>query len=277
LKGRNEMSQETITLLVRADDIGSCHAANLACIDVFNRGICRSVELMAPCPWFLEAVALLRANPAFDVGVHLTMTSEWENYKWGPLTHAKSIVSPDGYFHCQYRKREGYPDELVVDGCGWTPEDVENEFRAQIERVRHHIPWVSHLTTHMGYLRNDPVFSAIVDRLTAEYDLAVDPSAHGFERFRGFGENNQALSSAEKVEALRQNLASLPPGRWLFVDHPAYDHPETRAIHHPGYENVAADRQGVVDAWTDSQVLEIVADRAIQLVSYGDVRHGRFA
>jgi predicted glycoside hydrolase/deacetylase ChbG (UPF0249 family) len=269
------MSDQSISLLVRADDIGFCHAANLACIDVFTRGICRSVELMAPCPWFPEAVALLRAHPTYDVGVHLTMTSEWEGYRWGPLTDGKSIVGQDGYFYSRFRKRDGYPDEPVLEGSGWTPEEVEREYRAQIELVRAQIPWVSHVTTHMGYLRDDPVFSAIVERLMAEYDLAVDPAAHGFERFRGFGENSQALSPAEKVETLRANLAALPAGRWIFVDHPAYDHPETRAIGHAGYTNVATDRQGVVDAWTDGQVLEIIAARGIQLVSYADVRHGR--
>ncbi len=127
----------------------------------------------------------------------------------------------------------------------------------------------------MGYLRDDPVFSEIVQRLTADYDLALDLPALGFERFRGFGENSQMLSPADKVSALRQNLETLPPGRWLFVDHPAYDQPETRALHHSGYENVATDRQGVVDAWTDSQVLKIVEDRGIRLVSYADVRQGR--
>ena len=269
------MSQQPTTLLVRADDIGFSHSANLACIDVFKQGICRSVELMAPCPWFPEAVTLLQANPNYDVGVHLTMTSEWDNFKWGPLADAKSIVNDDGYFHSRFVKRDGYPDEIVLADVEWTPDDVEREYRAQIERVRKHIPWVSHVTNHMGYLRDDPVFSEIVERLTAEYELSVDPSAHGFERFRGFGENSQALSSEEKVQSLRQNLATLQPGRWLFVDHPAYDCPEMRAIHHPGYENVAADRQGMVDAWTDSRVLEIIAEREIHLVSYADVQHGR--
>ena len=271
------MSEQPIYLLVRADDIGFCHSANLACIDVFNRGICRSVELMAPCPWFPEAVRLLQANPTYDVGVHLTMTSEWDNYKWGPISGAKSIVNADGYFHTRFRKRDDYPDEIVLEGSGWTPEDVEKEYRAQIELVRKHIPWVSHLSYHMGFLRDDPKFKEIVDRLIQEYDLGVDLTAHGFERFRGFGENNQALAPAEKVQLLRQNLETLAPGRWIFVDHPAYDHPETRAIYHTGYENVAVDRQGVVDAWTDPQVLEIVARRGIQLVSYGDVRQGKIA
>ena len=271
------MPQQPIFLLVRADDIGFSHAANLACIDVFNQGICRSVELMAPCPWFPEAVKLLQANPKFDVGVHLTLTSEWDNYKWGPISDAKSIVAEDGYFHTRYRKRDDYPDEIVFEGSGWTPEDVKKEFRAQIELIRKHIPWVSHMTNHMGYLRDDPAFSEVVNSLMAEYDLAVDLSAHGVERFRGFGENSQALSATEKVTTLRQNLETLPPGRWIFVDHPAYDHPETRAFHHPGYGNVAEDRQGVVEAWTDKGVLDIIAARGIQLVSYADVRQGNLA
>jgi len=269
------MSQPLIYLLVRADDMGFSHAVNMACIDVFKQGICRSVELMAPGPWFPEAVRLLQANPTYDVGVHLTMTSEWDHLKWRPISGAKSIVTEDGYFHTRYRKRDDHPDEIVFEDCGWTPEDVEKEFRAQIELIRKHIPWVSHLSTHMGMLRDNPTFKGIVDRLTAEYDLAVVLAAAGFERFRGFGENSQALSAVEKVETLRQNLETLPPGRWIFVDHPAYDHPETRAIHHLGYENVAVDRQGVVDAWTDRQVLEIITNRGIKLVSYGDVRQGK--
>jgi predicted glycoside hydrolase/deacetylase ChbG (UPF0249 family) len=270
------MSKQSITLLVRADDIGFSHSANLACIDVFNKGICRSVELMAPCPWFPEAVVLLRANPSYDVGVHLTMTSEWDNFKWRPISDAKSIVTEDGYFHTRFRKRDDYPNEIVFVDSDWTVEDVEKEYRAQIDLVRKHIPWVSHVSTHMGFLRDDPGYSGVVERLMAEYDLAVDPSAHGFERFRGFGEDSQSLSPAEKVHMLRRYLEALQPGRWIFVDHPAYDSPESRAIHHPGYENVATDRQGVVDAWTDNQVLEIIAERGIQLVSYADVGRGRF-
>lgn len=266
------MSAESITLLVRADDIGFSHAANLACMDVYHRGICRSVELMAPCPWFPEAVALLQANRGYDVGVHLVLTSEWDNIKWRPLTGAKSIANEDGFFYTRYRKRDDYPDEITVADVAWTPEDVEQEYRAQIELVRKYIPWVSHMTNHMGYLREDEVFSGVVEKLMAEYDLAVDLPAYGFERFRGFGEDSQARSAIEKTELLRANLAALEPGRWLFVDHPAYDHPESRAIGHPGYEHVAADRQGVVDAWTDPQVLEIIKDRNIRLVSYGDVR-----
>ncbi|MEN6428795.1 MAG: ChbG/HpnK family deacetylase, partial [Phycisphaerales bacterium] len=87
-----------IKLVVRADDIGSCHTANLACIQCYREGIVKNVEVMAPCPWFNEAAKMLRENPVFDVGVHLTLTSEWENYKWGPLTQSASLVDGQGYF-----------------------------------------------------------------------------------------------------------------------------------------------------------------------------------
>ncbi|MBX3010263.1 MAG: ChbG/HpnK family deacetylase [Caldilineaceae bacterium] len=271
------MSNEPIYLLVRADDIGFCQAANQACMDVFTQGICRSVEVMAPCPWFPQAVKLLQAQPTYDVGVHLTLTSEWENMKWRPLSAATSLVDDDGYFCHTYRRGQHYPERHPFCEIAWTAADVELELRAQIETIRKHLPWASHITTHMGGLRDNPNFQGIVDRLAADYDLAVNVADHGFERWRGFGENNQALTPAEKAAALRQNLAALGPGKWIFVDHPAYDTPETRAIYHIGYENVAIDRQGVVEAWTDPEVLAIIARRQIQLVSYGDVKRGLVA
>ena len=115
----------------------------------------------------------------------------------------------------------------------------------------------------------------------------VSPGAEGSMRlvsppvgrnmgFMRLGRGHQALLPEEKVEAMRKGLAELAPGRWIHVDHPAYDAPETRAIHHVGYEGVAVDRQGVVDAWTDPEVLSIIEQRGIQLISYGDVKRGIF-
>jgi len=268
------MSAEPIVLLVRADDIGFSHAANEACIRVFTNGICRSVELMAPTPWFPEAVKLLKAHPGFDVGVHFTLTSEWENFRWRPLTGPSTISDADGFFYRTFRKNDNYPDETTFEQGDWRSADVEKELRAQIELVLKHIPWASHATFHMGGLRDNPDFQGVVDGLNAEYGLGVDVTGAGFERFQPFGENNQKLSPAEKTEALRQNLEALQPGRWLHVDHPCLDTHESRAIGHVGYENVAVDRQGVVDAWTDDRVQEIIAQRGIRLVSYGDVKNG---
>lgn len=266
------MASEPIVLLVRADDIGFSHAANEACIRVYTQGICRSVEIMAPTPWFPEAVKLLHAHPGYDVGVHFTLTSEWENFKWRPLTGPSSVAAEDGYFYRTFRKNDNYPDEFTFEQGDWTAGDVEKELRAQVELIRTRIPWVSHATFHMGGLRDNPDFQGVVDGLVAEYGLGVDMS--GFERFRAFGENSQKKSSQEKVAALRESLAALGPGRWLHVDHPCLDTHESRAIGHVGYEMVAADRQGVVDAWTDPGVLEIIRERGIRLVGYGDVKQG---
>ena len=74
-------NEDQIYLLIRTDDIGSFHAANLACIETYQNGIAQSVELMAPCAWFLEATKMLNENPGFDVGIHLVLTSEWSNIR----------------------------------------------------------------------------------------------------------------------------------------------------------------------------------------------------
>jgi len=114
-----------IKLVVRADDIGSCHTANLACIQVYREGIARSVEVQVPCPWFNEAARMLRENPGYDVGVHLTLTSEWENYKWGPLTQAPSLVDAQGHFFPMTSQRADFPPGTGFLESGWKIEEVE--------------------------------------------------------------------------------------------------------------------------------------------------------
>lgn len=94
-----QAQQGEIRLLVRGDDIGSSQAANQACINSYRNGIMRSVELMVPCPWFLDAARLLKENPGLDVGIHLVLNSEWAAMKWRPLTCAPSLVDSNGYFY----------------------------------------------------------------------------------------------------------------------------------------------------------------------------------
>jgi len=108
-----------IKLVVRADDIGSCHTSNLACIKCYREGIVKSVEVQVCCPWFNEAVKMLRENPGLDVGVHLTLTSEWENYKWGPLTQAPSLVDAQGDFYPQTAQRPDFPPNTGFLQSGW--------------------------------------------------------------------------------------------------------------------------------------------------------------
>ena len=85
-------------LIVRADDMGSFQSSNVACMEGFKNGIETSIEVMPTTAWFPEAARLLRENPGIDVGVHLTITSEWDNVKWRPLTHCPSLTDSNGYF-----------------------------------------------------------------------------------------------------------------------------------------------------------------------------------
>ena len=104
-----DLNSQSINLLIRGDDIGSSHTANVACIESYKNGIMRSVELMVPGPWFPEAVRLLNENPGLDVGVHLVVTSEWNDIKWRPLTCCPSLVDKDGYFYPMIWQRKDFP------------------------------------------------------------------------------------------------------------------------------------------------------------------------
>jgi hypothetical protein len=85
-------------IIIRGDDMGYSHSGNEALIKSYKEGIETSIEMIVPSPWFPEAVKMLTDNPNIDVGIHLAITSEWDNVKWRPLTDCKSIKDPDGYF-----------------------------------------------------------------------------------------------------------------------------------------------------------------------------------
>ena len=105
-----------IRLIVKGDDMGAAHGINVGTIKAYKEGILRTTNVIVAGPWFLEAAKLLRENPGLDVGVHLALTSEWDNVKWRPLTHAPSIVDADGYFFPAVVPRPGYPPEHQHQG-----------------------------------------------------------------------------------------------------------------------------------------------------------------
>src|SRR4029079_1356871 len=96
-------------LLVRGDDLGAARSINAACVDACQEGICRSVEVLVPGPWFLDAVMRLKDAPQTDVGVHLCLTSEWDRVKWRPLTPDPRPVDANGYFHPRTRAGKDAP------------------------------------------------------------------------------------------------------------------------------------------------------------------------
>jgi hypothetical protein len=257
-----------IRLIVRGDDMGSSQAANEAAIRCFREGVMRSVEVMAVGPWFPDAVRRLRENPRLDVGLHLTLTSEWDTVKWRPVAAVPSLVDADGYFFPMIWPGSDYGPDRALKSQPWKLDEIERELRAQIGLAKRHVPRLSHLSDHMGLGSLGPEVEALVKRLAGEYGIDIDPEALGVKHL-GWGGPSE--TPEEKISSLARKLETLGPGTWLFVDHPALDTPEMRAIHHLGYETVAADRQGVTDAWTSSQVREAIQSRRIQLISYRDL------
>ena len=260
---------KAVRLIVRGDDIASSHAANLACIQSYRQGIMRTVELMVPCSWFPEAVKMLNENPGLDVGIHVTLTSEWENYKWRPLTSAPSLTDADGFFYPMIWQRKDMPAGTALRDADWKIEEIENEVRAQIELGVRKVPHVSHLSFHMGCSSWDPKVRELCTKLAEEYKLDISPSEYGVRGVRGFGD---AKTTQERTERFIEMLEGLKPGTYLFVEHPALDTPEMRAIGHKGYEDVAEDRLAVTEVFTSRQVKEAIERLGIQLISYADLK-----
>lgn len=255
-------------LIVRGDDMGYSHSGNEALIRCSKEGIQTSIEVIVSSPWFPEAVKMLEQNPSIDVGVHLAITSEWDNVKWRPLSDCPSLRDEDGYFYSMLRPNKDYEGQAVMDN-EWSIEDIEKEFRAQIEMAIKHIPRVSHLSGHMGCTRLDESVIAMTERLAREYKLPIDLNAFGVQ-YVGYEGPHKTLE--EKMESFTRTLENLEAGgTYLFVDHPGLNSPELRAIHHIGYENVAADRQGVTDLWTSPKIREVIRRRNIMLISYRDL------
>ena len=266
---RTSASAGEIRLVIRGDDMGSCHAANDACIESYRNGIMRSAEVIVPGPWFLEAARMLNENPGLDAGVHLTLTAEWDLCKWRPLTHAPSVVDENGYFHPNVGQ-QGKPGSGFL-GANPSREEIERELRAQVELGRKHIRNLTHLSSHMFGPDTDPLLREVTDRLSRDYGLPMH--IEGVRWAGGLGEG--PTTAQQKEDALVRNLEKLTAGLWIFVEHPGREVGEMQAMGiAPWYLNVAADREGVTRLFTSEKIRRIVRERGIRLVSIGEAVKG---
>lgn len=261
-------AQSEIRLIVKGDDMAAGHGVNVATIDAYRRGVLTTTNVIVPGPWFPEAVRLVNENPGLDVGVHLAITSEWDNVKWRPLTAVPSIVDPDGYFFPTVAPRAGFPPRTSIRESSWKLDEIEKELRAQIELAKRHMPQVTYTWNHMGFSSLAPEVHALVARLSQEYGLIV-PSDFGIQSVgRVWDGKDPGLVKADKLAA---RLETLAPGLWLHIDHAATDDPEIQAFGHKGYEWVAADRSANLAAWTSPKVREVIERRGIKLTSYREL------
>lgn len=150
------------TVILHADDVGMCHGANQAFLQLVRAGAIDCGSVMVPCPWFPEIAHAAAGEPALDLGVHLTLTSEWFSYRWGPITHAPSLLDRDGYF----------PRDVPALRAGLDAGEAEAEMRAQIERALAAGIDVTHLDTHMGAALAPELLAATL-RLAEKFRLPL--------------------------------------------------------------------------------------------------------
>lgn len=270
--GTAHAQQKPTRLIIRGDDMGYSHSGNEALIKTYKEGIETSIEVIVPSPWFPEAVKLLQQNPGVDVGIHLAITSEWENIKWRPLTDCPSLKDASGYFYPMINPNKNYPGQSISENS-WKIADIEKEFRAQIELALKRIPQISHLSSHMGCTNISEEVKALTKRLAKEYKIDVDPADY---KVKGLGYDGPHKTSEEKIQSFLTALGKITPGEtYIFVEHPGLFNDELKAVFHIGYEDVAGDRQGVTDLFTSEKVKALIKEKGIQLVGYRDLGKGK--
>ena len=264
------ISAKAQELVIRIDDMGALHSVNEASIDVYNNGIAQSVEVLAVGSWFPEAVKMLKENPGLDVGIHLAITSEWENVKWRPLTSCPSLVDENGYFFPMMGPNPAYPGQSIMENKdNFDINEIEKEFRAQIELALKNIPQITHISGHMYSTAFSPEVLDVVQKLSKEYNLPSIDRAEAFKLydFGYIGYEGPKATSEEKIESFIKALDKMEKGkRYMFVDHPAYNDSEMQTVMHVGYEDVAVDRQGVTDLLKSPQVRKAIEERGIKLI-----------
>jgi predicted glycoside hydrolase/deacetylase ChbG (UPF0249 family) len=153
-------------LIINCDDVGMCHAANMAAVEGQEKGMISSGTIMVPCPWFPEIADYARNHPGLSFGVHLTHTAEWAGYRWGPVAPdnlVPGLLDQDGYL----RK------DVTGVYQNSTPQEAYIESRAQIEKFIAAGLEPTHIDSHMGTMMMDPEYFRMYARLAVEYNLPL--------------------------------------------------------------------------------------------------------
>lgn len=269
--------EDTKLLILHADDLGVAHSENQATFDAFEKGMVNSGSIMVPAPWFNEMVVWAQQHPEADLGLHLTLTAEWDLLKWGPITapaQVPGLVNEQGYFYDNV--------EDVISNASL--EEVEKEIRAQIERSLAAGLRPTHLDSHMGSLFNEKFFSIYL-KLGLEYKIPVMISPNVLGMFPGakpsLPENTLLIDQVHMAlpenyqdgmeEFYSNTLRFLPAGVNVLLIHLAYDNDEMRAVtnDHPNYG--AHWRQQDFDFFTSETCRKILKDENIQLITWKQI------
>ena len=265
-------------LIVHADDLGMTHSVNAATIKAFESGLVNSGSIMVPCPWFSEIATYARANPQADLGLHLTLTSEWTSFRWGPVTskdRVSSLLDKNGYFHLTEADAASRAD----------PKEVEMEIRAQIERARAFGIQPTHLDSHMGTLYQSKALFEVFLRVAREYKLPVRVAKSWFARADFLPSTlnpddvfidrvldvNTTVAPKDWAQFYSDALRKLEPGVTEIVIHLAYDDGEMRGatVDHPDWG--AAWRQRDFEYFTSDAFRQLLQEQKIKLITWREL------
>lgn len=257
-------SEDRVRLIIRADDIGFCHGVNDAIKRILEEGVVTSVSVMVTTPWLGEAVEIMKQHPEVSTGVHLTLNSEWKEFRWGPVLPANEVPSlVDAFGHFYGSRTELMKHKPKV-------EEVAAELKAQMELAyRMGLP-VSYVDYHMSAAVSTLEFQEEVEKLALEYHVGIS---------RYFGEqdtpNVYKIDPPNKLEEGIRIIESLKePGIYLLVVHPGTDNPEMAAmtdLNTFGLKNMSRHRQAITDMLCDPGFKEAIERNNIELINYKDL------
>lgn len=271
----------TKLLIIHADDIGVSHSENEATFKAFEKGIVSSGSVMVPCPWLPEVGVYAQSHPSADLGLHLTLTAEWRDYKWGGAsarTETPSLVDARGFF----------PDNSESVARNANLAEVEKEIRAQVERAKQFGIDPTHFDSHMGSLFTTPDLLKLYIRLGHEYKVPVMLHDQFAKPLLG-GEYNTLITKNDVVTDMiymaypddykkgsrafyRGVINSMKPGLNVLLIHLALDESEMRAVtvDHPDYG--AAWRQADYDFFTSEECRKLLTDNKVKVITWREVR-----
>jgi len=259
-------SQE-IKLIIRGDDLGMTHGTLDAFERAFNEGVLTSGAIIVPGTWFEAAAQACRKNPGWCTGVHLCLVGEWRGARVRPVLpwdKVSSIVDEDGFFYT-------YPAELFARKPKL--EDIEREFRAQIDLAKKKGINVQYLDTHYLDPNNTgyPGLNELIKKIASDYKLPVS-GLQGEQQISVY----QVPVEQKKAEAMRL-MNELKPGLWLMICHPGIDSPEQHALIHSEPNaifvngGVGSNRAEELKILTSLDLKSIILKRGIILTNYREL------
>jgi len=264
-------------LIVNADDFGMCHDQNEGVIRGLTEGLFTSSTILVTCPWFEEAADFARTNSAADLGVHLTLTAEWDRYKWGPVLGRRAVPS--------LVDERGYLWQTVAQVYEHArPDEAEAELRAQIEKALAAGIDATHLDSHMGTVQLRADYHEIYVRLADEYRVPIRLASRRVMRAGGMDAILDQLDasgivtpdhlvfngppSVDETESYWTNLIrTLQPGVTEILCHPALARDELKSCARDAFQREADFRY-----FTSEKARRLIADEGVERVGFSRLR-----